>query len=39
MWGVKGWENYQRVGQLLADQGQEWMGICAKSKEASSPSK
>ncbi len=26
-------------GQLLADQGQEWMGILAASKEASSPSK
>jgi hypothetical protein len=25
-------------GQLLADQGQEWMGIRATSKEAGSPS-
>jgi hypothetical protein len=27
------------VGQLLADQGQEWMGIRTTSKEAGSPSK
>jgi hypothetical protein len=26
-------------GQLLADQGQEWMGIRTTSKEADSPSK
>ncbi len=26
-------------GQLLANQGQEWMGICARSKKAGSPSK
>jgi hypothetical protein len=39
MWGVKGWESKQRVGQLLADQGQELMGIRTMSKEASSPSK
>ncbi len=26
MWGVKGRESWQRVGQLLPDQGQEWMG-------------
>ncbi len=26
-------------GQLLVDQGQEWMGIRTTSKEASSPSK
>jgi hypothetical protein len=26
-------------GQLLANQGQEWMGICATSKKAGSPSK
>ncbi len=25
--------------QLLANQGQEWMGICATSKKAGSPSK
>jgi hypothetical protein len=28
-----------KVGQLLADQGQEWMGIRTTSKEAGSPSK
>jgi hypothetical protein len=27
------------VGQLLADQGQEWMSIRTTSKEAGSPSK
>ncbi len=24
---MKGWENWQRVGQLLTDQVQEWMDI------------
>ncbi len=37
--GWVGWVNWQRVGQLSADLGQEWMGIHAMSKEASSPSK
>ncbi len=29
----------ERVGQLLGDQGQEWMGIRNTSKEGGSPSK
>ncbi len=29
----------ERVGQLLADEGQWWMGIRTTSKEAASPSK
>jgi hypothetical protein len=29
-----GCENKQRVGQLLADQGQEWMGIHQHEQES-----
>ncbi len=37
--GCEGVGEVAKGGQLLADQGQEWMGIRTTSKKAGSPSK
>ncbi len=42
--GTEGWEKGERgksqgVGQLLADWGPEWMGICHSKQETGPPSK
>ncbi len=39
LWGALGVGEAARGEQLIANQGQEWMGIRITSKEAGSPSK